>query len=226
MFDLKRMVIVCRDAHKKHLLASNTLVTVALLGAGDVFTQYLEFKINSTNSAKYHINQKDQQVIKVTHTSNMPKRTNSSACKVVTLDKYIERSFANSYDWQRSAKLAALGLAIGPLCHYWYIMLDRKFPKKTMLHIIRKVSLDQLVCAPFINAFSIGFISLFDGAQSLREVFDLLKEKFLTVYAYDCAVWPLAQAINFNFISPVYRLVYINGISLVWNSILSFLMFD
>lgn len=227
MNSIKRIAVICRNAHKKHLLVSNTLTTIGLLGVGDALTQYIEYKIAYKTGPRiqreelFKIN--DLTLLASDQSGFLKPKMNS--CTVVTLDKSVEESFIKSFDWKRCAKLAALGLLIGPLCHYWYILLDKKFPTKTRMIILRKVMLDQLIAAPLCNILSIAGVLLLEG-KFLNEIIENIKEKFLKIYAYDCALWPAAQAINFGFISPVYRLLYINTISVLWNSILSFLMFD
>lgn len=80
------------------------------------------------------------------------------------------------------AKLAALGLMIGPLCHYWYILLDKKFPTKSRSVIFRKVMLDQLIAAPLCNVLSIVGVLLLEG-KCFDEIVENIKEKFLKIYA-------------------------------------------
>lgn len=219
MNGIKRLAAFCKKTHKNNLLVSNTFATVSLLGVGDVITQYMEHRLADKSSSKMipqELNMKNSLAKLDVNKSN--------SCTVV-MKEPTKVSFWKIFDWKRSAKLAALGLLLGPLCHYWYIILDRKFPTKSKLVILRKVMLDQLIAAPLCNVLSIVGVFLLEG-KYLEEITDTIKEKFLVIYAYDCAVWPVAQAINFGLISPVYRLLYINSISVVWNSILSFLMFD
>ena len=56
-------------------------------------------------------------------------------------------------------------------------------------------------------------------ADSLKE----LDNKFLVTFILDLAVFPAAQAFNFYYIPPALRLMYLNGVYLVWSMILSYL---
>jgi len=45
-----------------------------------------------------------------------------------------------------------------------------------------------------------------------------VKDKYLTIYSADCAVWPLAQIANFAFIPLIYQPIYVNILNIFWNS--------
>lgn len=51
----------------------------------------------------------------------------------------------------------AIGVALGPFNHYWYVYLDRFFPGIKRKTIFKKVILDEIVASPFfIVAFFVG----------------------------------------------------------------------
>lgn len=56
-------------------------------------------------------------------------------------------------------------------------------------------------------------------ADSLRE----LNNKFLVTFIFDLAIFPAAQVLNFYYVPPALRLMYLNGVYLVWSVILSYL---
>lgn len=50
-----------------------------------------------------------------------------------------------------------------------------------------------------------------------------VKEKFVKVYMMDWAVWAPTQFINFYFLPPQVRMVYVSCITLIWDCVLSYL---
>lgn len=58
--------------------------------------------------------------------------------------------------------------------------------------------------------------------KSLREGIDDIKHKFLGIYVLDCAVWPMAQMINFSFVPQHLQPVYVNVLNIGWNAFLCY----
>jgi hypothetical protein len=49
-----------------------------------------------------------------------------------------------------------------------------------------------------------------------------IKNKFLDIYILDCAVWPMAQMINFSFVPAHLNPVYVNILNIGWNTFLCY----
>jgi len=58
--------------------------------------------------------------------------------------------------------------------------------------------------------------------KSCSEGVDDIKNKFLGIYVMDCAVWPMAQMINFSFVVPHLQPVYVNVLNIFWNAFLCY----
>lgn len=120
------------------------------------------------------------------------------------------------FSWRRTGKMFLAGALVAPLGHAWYSFLDRRLPGVAAMTIVKKVLTDMLVAAPVFIYSLVVVVGMLDG-QTYAEAWRELRSKFLLLYVVDCAVWPVAQTINFAFVPPPYRLLYINTIVLFWD---------
>ena len=128
---------------------------------------------------------------------------------------------AKQYDLERSGRMTTVGFALGLPHHYWYLFLDRLIPGTSMRCVAKKILLDQSCFSPFANFVFFTGSGLLEG-NSYKDSWNEFKEKFPMVYKTDCLFWPPAQIVNFTFLSPTYRVLYVNFFTLAWNVFLSY----
>ncbi|EDW82141.1 uncharacterized protein Dwil_GK25287 [Drosophila willistoni] len=124
------------------------------------------------------------------------------------------------FDKTRTTHMATSGVTVGVICHYWYQMLDKRMPGRSMRVVAKKIILDQLICSPvYISVFFVT-LGLLEN-KDRHEVWEEIKDKAWKLYAAEWTVWPLAQFINFYWIPTHYRIFYDNIISLGYDVLTS-----
>lgn len=146
------------------------------------------------------------------------------------LSQYVEQKRAIKRDiaqqpfqlnWSRNAKMFIVGASQGPLHHYFYGWLDAKYVGATLKNTNIKILYDQLIMSPLciILFFYTAGLSY---QQPIEKTTQEFKDKFLTVYTADWLFWPFAQFVNFYYLHPKYRVLYVNFITMIYNVFLSY----
>ena len=102
--------------------------------------------------------------------------------------------------------------------HFWYEMLDRAVmpdePKATKT-IVSKMLLDQLIWSPINTIIFYAALATMEGNGLAIPA--ILHDKLVSTVVAGYMLWPLAHLINFKFVRPQDRLLYINVVNLFWS---------
>ncbi|GLC47787.1 hypothetical protein PLESTB_000025700 [Pleodorina starrii] len=128
------------------------------------------------------------------------------------------------YDVQRVLRLCLWSVMIGtPLAHYWFRFLDtRVMPHAPTSNsaVVTKLLLDQLLMSPAGTAFFFFGFRLLEGG-SLAEARSSVSSKWAPTMALNYVLWPAANIINFKFVPPEQRILYVNCVALFWSAVMS-----
>ncbi|XP_052860099.1 mpv17-like protein 2 [Anopheles cruzii] len=128
----------------------------------------------------------------------------------------------SSYNGRRVFNMTLVGLSQGPLHHYLYKWMDVLLPGASVRTVFKKIGIDQVVISPIFIITYMYSAGLLEGA-SVAACTDELRHKYWTIYLADWLVWPPTQFINFYLLSPKYRVLYINGITMLYNVFLCYI---
>lgn len=139
----------------------------------------------------------------------------------VLAQNFVEKS--EKYDVMRTLRMGSFGLLIhGTTGHYFYGFLDSKMPGTKPVTVASKVLIDQVVWNPIFGVMFFSYLGLAEG-KGPSEIMAKIQRDLKTAVMGSWAVWVPAHTINFAFIPPSQRLLYINTIQIGYNIFLSFL---
>lgn len=127
------------------------------------------------------------------------------------------------YDAMRTIRMGSFGFLLhGTTGHYFYGFLDGKLPGTATKTVATKVFIDQTIWNPIFGCMFFGYLNLMEG-KSFADYTNKIKADLKTAVMGSWAVWVPAHCINFAYIPPSQRLLYINSIQIGYNIFLSFL---
>jgi protein Mpv17 len=139
----------------------------------------------------------------------------------ILAQNFVEKK--EKYDYARSLRLASFGFLIhGTTGHYFYGMLDSKLPGTKPMTVASKVAIDQVFWNPCFGVMFFTYLGLAEG-KTPAQILQKIKADLQMAVMGSWGVWIPAHTVNFAFIPPSQRLLYINTIQIFYNIFLSFL---
>ncbi|GMT04729.1 hypothetical protein PENTCL1PPCAC_26903, partial [Pristionchus entomophagus] len=143
-------------------------------------------------------------------------------CAGDALQQAISYNEGTELDGMRTARMTAMGLILGPMTHGWYKFLDGyPFRGSPSIIAIKKIVCDVAV-APAFSSTTITGIVLLEG-KSVSVAMGEYRQKFWHLFLLDLSVWPPVQFLNFFFLPPSFRVLYVNCVVLAYNCCLSYI---
>ncbi|KAK1598346.1 Mpv17/PMP22 family protein [Colletotrichum navitas] len=139
----------------------------------------------------------------------------------ITAQQLVDKRGLEKHDLSRTARMALYGGAIfGPIATNWFKFLQNNVVLKNKnAEILARVVVDQGVFAPVMIGVFLSSMATLEGG-SVQEKLD---KNYKTALASNYMLWPFVQMVNFKLIPLQHRLLFVNVISIGWNSYLSFL---
>lgn len=113
------------------------------------------------------------------------------------------------------------GLITGPVCHYWYGFLERHVKGlQGAKNVAVKVLLDKLLFTPPFLALTLFLLRALETGR-FGPAWQGMKQIYVPTLKTNLKVWTVAQAINFTYTPPAYRVLFGNVVALWWSFHLS-----
>jgi protein Mpv17 len=91
--------------------------------------------------------------------------------------------------------------------------------KNKNAEILARVACDQGIFAPVFIGVFLGSMAALEGSSPAEK----LEKNYKTALLTNWMIWPFVQMVNFRLVPLEHRLLFVNGISIGWNSYLSYL---
>jgi hypothetical protein len=89
-----------------------------------------------------------------------------------------------------------------------------------MIKIVMKVLIDRIIFAPPFVLFTIAFLQFFQHFNVQRTIRQI-GSTYHNVLMRNEQVWVIAQWINFHLIPVDFQVLFVNAVSIAWNTLLS-----
>ncbi|XP_022666851.1 mpv17-like protein 2 [Varroa jacobsoni] len=140
----------------------------------------------------------------------------------VLAQKVTRASNDEAHNWKRTKNMAIMGTGFGVLGHFWYSFLDRRFPGKTWA-VIRSKLLAECAATPAFAGYTFVSYGILQG-KNLQSCGHDFKEKLHLVCIADWFGYVPLQAINFYYVSPQYRFLFVCNLAVLYDCFLAWLL--
>jgi Mpv17-like protein len=138
--------------------------------------------------------------------------------QTITKKILVPASHREPIDTGSLGRYAIMGTLIYPnVLYIWYRWLDRRYVGTATKIIVKKLLLDQfLLTPPLLCAFFI----IMSAMERKADIFEECRKKMIPSFQTSCMFWLPAQTLNFVFVPPVARVVYVGTCAFIWVNIL------
>lgn len=139
-----------------------------------------------------------------------------------TIAQQLVEKRGRRHDVPRTLRLALYGGCVfSPLASIWFgRVLERVRFSSKYANIATKVALDQGIASPAFVAMFFGVTTLMSGA-SLDEAQQKVRQNWWPTLKTAWGLWIPVQTLNMAVVPPTQRLLFVNVVSIFWNTFLS-----
>jgi protein Mpv17 len=139
----------------------------------------------------------------------------------VAYDEKQGNSASMSWDLARTGRIGLFGLLFyGPASGYWYGFLDSYvLPDQptSAVAVAIKTGADQLIWAPVLITALFSWDLAWSEEQDISNLPNKLRQDLLSTLLVNWTFWPAFHLVNFRFVSPIDRVLYINVVQVFFN---------
>lgn len=205
---------------EKHPLVMNAVTYGALCTGAELSQQTLKYHLSAKNSTCHIVSNRTLGMLQlVLYGSSI-----FSLVFFFLTDDGVKNGRLR-YDFSAVKRLALWGtIVVPPIYVNWYKFLEKLFPPTGVIskqQILKKTFLDQFIFTPPVLVLFFGIMGYLEY-RNWQDATNEVKFKFPPVYLADCAFWIPVQAVNFAYVPPTLRVLYVGIMSFIWLNFLCF----
>ncbi|XP_050382010.1 uncharacterized protein LOC126798955 [Argentina anserina] len=132
----------------------------------------------------------------------------------------VTQTLLSDHDWLRALRMTSYGfLLYGPGSYAWYQYLDHSLPGKTVVNVLLKVFLNQVVLGPSVIAVVFAWNNIWQGKVS--QLPEKYRRDALPTLLYGLRFWIPVSLLNFWVVPLQARVAFMCVGSIFWNFCLS-----
>jgi len=108
------------------------------------------------------------------------------------------------------------GVATGPVCHFFYLYLDKVVPPGGPVRLALRIILDRVGFSPLFLFVSLYILGRLQGGGH-HKVSQGIGQNYLPCLLANWKIWTIPQLINIGYVPAHYRVLFANMVALVWN---------
>ncbi|XP_026481156.1 protein Mpv17 [Ctenocephalides felis] len=135
--------------------------------------------------------------------------------------KFLEKKPFSQYEISRTLGFCFVGATVvAPWLTVWYRTLHR-IVKPSKFAPLQKMLMDQILMAPNFTFAIVTSLNLVTG-KSFHQAIAETKTTYVDIMKANYCLWPFAQLVNFYMMPLNYQVLFVQVVSVGWNSYISY----
>ena len=156
-------------------------------------------------------------------------------CVLAIGDGAVQLQVDGHVDGARNAVSSSYNAIAAPVLYTWWQFLDRRWPGTSLIPVVTKVAVNQLVVTPINSATFIMWgkhleawvqcrtadRNVVDWKSVRADAAKQLKQEIVGLLLSSCAFWPVVNAVNFAYVPVHLRIAFMSSAAVIWGGWLS-----
>lgn len=138
------------------------------------------------------------------------------------IDQELQKQYPFHWNIKRTIEMALIrAVVVTPYVLVWYKFLSDHFSHQSVVGLITRIALDQLLSSPFMIVV-VFFAHMIIRRYPWHHFISQLRNEFIPAWKAGLQYWPFVHIITYGFLPLVYQPLFAHFASVYWNGVLSY----